>query len=86
MSSTRRRTYPQDTGNDGHGRDGCINALEVANTGDLKAFGDYPGGLASVTPRDAASIGRRALAGNLNRPSGNGGHTVGTTYLPPLDP
>ena len=63
-----------------------IAALEDADSGDLKSFSDHPGLLASVTLRAAVSIGRRALAGNLNRPNGNGGRTVGTTYLPPLDP
>ena len=67
------------------GRNGYIAALELANTGELKAFSDYLGRLALVTLADAATIGRNALAGNLNRPNGNGGRTVGTTYLPPVD-
>ncbi len=68
------------------GRDDYIDALEAADAGDLKAFSDHLGGLASVTLRAAVRIGRRALSGNLNRPNGNGGRTLGTTYLPPLDP
>ena len=68
------------------GRDDYIDALEIANTGDLKAFSDYLGLLASVTLSRAVSLGRRALAGKLSRPNGNGGRTVGTTYLPPQDP
>ena len=68
------------------GRDDYIDALEAADTGDLKASSDHLGGLASVTLRAAVRLGRRALTGNLNRPNGNGGRTVGTTYLPPLDP
>ena len=68
------------------GRDDYIDALEAADAGDLKAFSDHLGRLASVTLAAAVRIGRRALSGNLNRPNGNGGRTLGTTYLPPLDP
>ena len=67
------------------GRPGYINALEVANTGDLRTFSDYIGTLAIVTLLEAVTLGRRALAGNVNRPNGNGGRTIGTTYLPPLE-
>ena len=59
--------------------------MEIANTGDLKAFSDYLGRLGLVTLADAVTTGRKALAGNLTRPNGNGGRTVGTTYLPPVD-
>ena len=68
------------------GREDYIGALEAADSGDLKSFSDHLGLLASVTLAAAVRLGRRALAGNLNRPNGNGGRTVGTTYLPPLDP
>ena len=67
-------------------RSDYIAALEVANTGDLRAFSDFLGGLATVTLRSAVQIGRKALDGNLNRPNGNGGRTLGTTYLPPEGP
>ena len=67
-------------------RSDYIDALEIANTGDLKAFSNFLGGLAFVTIAAAVNIGRKALAGNLNRPNGNGGRTLGTTYLPPVDP
>ena len=66
-------------------RNNYIDALEVANGGDLRAFSDYIGTLALVTLLSAVSLGRRALAGNVNRPNGNGGRTVGTTYLPPVE-
>ena len=66
-------------------RPGYIDALEVANTGDLRAFSDYLGRLALVSLGEAVTLGRRALTGNMNRPNGNGGRTVGTTYLPPVD-
>ncbi len=66
-------------------RSDYIDALEIANTGDLKAFSNYLGRLALVSIGGAVNIGRRALAGDLNRPCGNGGRTVGTTYLPPLE-
>ena len=67
------------------GRNDYIDVLETANTGDLRAFSDYLGRLALVTLGEAVRIGQRALAGNVNRPNGNGGRTVGTTYLPPVD-
>ena len=67
------------------GRNDYIDVLETANTGDLRAFSDYLGRLALVTLGEAVRIGRRALAGNVNRPNGNGGRTVGTTYLPPVN-
>ena len=67
------------------GREDYINALEDADGGDLKAFSDYLGRLALVTLGAAVSLGQRALAGNMNRPNGNGGRTVGTTYMPPMD-
>ena len=67
------------------GRNDYIDALELANTGDLRAFSDYLGQLALVTLAAAVRLGKRALAGNMNRPNGNGGRTIGTTYLPPVD-
>ena len=67
------------------GRNDYIDVLETANTGDLRAFSDYLGRLALVTLGEAVRLGQRALAGNTNRPNGNGGRTVGTTYLPPVD-
>ncbi len=67
------------------GRPGYINALEVANSGDLRTFSDHIGRLALVTLGEAVNLGQRALAGNVNRPNGNGGRTIGTTYLPPLE-
>ena len=63
-----------------------IETLEIANTGDLKAFSDYLGDLALSSLRSAVRIGRKALAGDLNRPNGNGGRTIGTNYLPPIGP
>ena len=65
-------------------RDAYIAVLEIANSGDLKAFSDYLGRLALVTLGSAVTLGQQALAGNVNRPNGNGGRTVGTTYLPPI--
>ena len=67
------------------GRQGYINALEIANSGVLRTFSDYLGRLALVTLGEAVNLGERALAGNVNRPNGNGGRTVGTTYLPPVE-
>lgn len=67
-------------------RSDYIDALEIANTGDLKVFSDYLGGLATITLGSAVRIGRKALAGDLSRANGNGGRTIGTAYLPPTDP
>lgn len=67
------------------GRVDYINALEAANTGNLRAFTDYLGRLALVTLGSAVQLGQHALTGNMNRPNGNGGRTIGTTYLPPVE-
>ena len=67
------------------GRDAYIDALEVANTGDLRAFSDYVGAQAVATIVPAINLAERALAGELSRPNGNGGRTVGDEYLPPVD-
>ena len=61
-----------------------IDALEAADRGDLREFSDFLGYLAVPTLRSAIRLGRRALSGDLNRPNGNGGRTIGTTYYPPL--
>ena len=66
------------------GRGGYIDALESADEGDLNAFSDYLGRLASVTLAEAVKIGRRALSGRLDRPCGNGGRVQGGDYLPPV--
>ena len=66
-------------------RDDYIDALERADRGDLRAFSDHLGRLASVTLAAAVRIGRDALSGRLNRPCGNGGRVRGTEYLPPDD-
>ena len=63
-----------------------IDALEAADEGDLKAFSDHIGGLAIASMFGANRLARNALEGRLNRPNGNGGRTIGDTYLPPLDP
>jgi len=65
------------------GRDDYIDALESADEGDLRAFCQHVGGLAYATLTSAVGIGRRALRGRLDRPTGNGGRVVGTDYLPP---
>ena len=67
------------------GRPYYIDALEAADTGDLRAFTDYLADVVIGSLRAAVRTGHRALAGNLNRPNGNGGRTIGTTYLPPVD-
>ena len=65
------------------GKPEYIGALEVADEGNLKAFSDHIGILALGTLNEAVSLAERALAGNLNRPNGNGGRTVGDDYYPP---
>lgn len=61
-----------------------IRALEAADRGDLRTFSDYLAGLASIELRECISIGRSALAGDLERPNGNGGRTYVDQYVPPL--
>ena len=65
------------------GRVDYIGALERADRGDLRAFSDHLGRLASVTLAAAVDIGRDALEGRLSRPCGNGGRILGTRYKPP---
>ena len=65
------------------GRVDYISALERADQGDLRAFSDHLGRLASVTLAAAVDIGRDALEGRLTRPCGNGGRVLGTRYEPP---
>ena len=65
------------------GRDDYIEALESADEGDLRAFCQHVGGLSYATLTSAVGIGRRALRGRLDRPTGNGGRVFGTEYLPP---
>ena len=60
------------------------HVLAAANTGDIKTFRDYMADWSVVIWRVAMMRGRRTLD-DLNRPNGNGGHTVGTTHLPPMD-
>ena len=60
-----------------------IDVLERADRGDLRAFSDHLGRLASGTLAEAVNIRRRALSGRLDRPSGNGGRVRGADYLPP---
>ena len=60
-----------------------IAALERADTGNLRSFSDYLGILGLVTLTAATDLAEQIVDGNLNRPNGNGGRTVGDTYLPP---
>ncbi|MDE0104493.1 MAG: Fic family protein [Bryobacterales bacterium] len=61
-----------------------IDVLEDADSGDLKTFSDYLGDLARIELRGCIRVGRRALAGHLERPNGNGGRTYVDQYVPPL--
>ena len=63
-----------------------IDALEAADEGDLRAFADYLAALATASMVSANQLARRALAGRLDRPNGNGGRTIGDAYHPPRDP
>ena len=65
------------------GKAAYITALEVADEGELKVFSDYLGVLALATLNEANTLAQRTLDGNLNRPNGNGGRTVGDDYFPP---
>ena len=60
-----------------------IVVLEDADSGNLKTFSDYLGSLARTELLGVIGIGRRALAGNLERPNGNGGRTYVDRYVPP---
>ena len=62
-----------------------IDVLEAADEGDLRAFVDYIALLALEQIQGAERIAQRALAGALNRPTGNGGRRVGDDYLPPCN-
>ena len=62
-----------------------IDALELADAGDLKAFSDYLSALSVVSMMSANRLAGQALAGKLNRPNGNGGRTIGDTYHPPVE-
>ena len=67
------------------GKPDYIDALELADAGDLKAFSDYIGYTAAASLNSANRLAERALAGQLNRPNGNGGRTIGDTYHPPCE-
>ncbi len=60
-----------------------IAALERADAGNLRAFSDYLGALGMLTLTSAVGLAEDIAAGNLNRPNGTGGRTVGVAYLPP---
>ena len=66
-------------------RPAYMSSLEQADRGDLRAFSNFLGPYAQGTLRAALLTGRNALAGNLNRPNGNGGRTVGDRYYPPVE-
>ena len=57
------------------GRNDYIDALDIANTGDLRAFSDYLADVATVSLRAAVRLGQRVLAGNTHM----------TDYEPPRD-
>ena len=44
---------------------------------------DHIGDRAQIALRGSLQIGRNALRGELERPNGNGGRTVGDRYYPP---
>lgn len=60
-----------------------IAVLEEAVAGDLRGFSDHIGDRAQIALRGSLQIGRNALRGELERPNGNGGRTVGNRYYPP---
>ncbi len=67
------------------GKPAYLNALEIADGGDLKALSDHIGGLAVVSMIGANQLAQQALAGRLDRPNGNGGRTIGDRYHSPPD-
>ena len=62
-----------------------IDALELADRGNLRAFSDHLGDFAMPTLRAAVNQALRVIDGDLDRPTGNGGRMVGDRYLPPND-
>ncbi len=64
------------------GKADYLNALNLADAGDLRAFSDFLGGLGLVSLIAANQLARQALAGRLERANGNGGRTVGDEYTP----
>lgn len=62
-----------------------INVLEVADSGDLRPFVDRIAVLSLSEIQGAERLAERALAGELNRPTGNGGRRVGDDYLAPCN-
>ncbi len=66
------------------GKPDYIDALEVADEGDLRGFSDHIGSLALTSLINANRLMKRVLTGRLSRPNGNGGRTVGDSYYPPL--
>lgn len=60
-----------------------IGMLEAADTGDLRGFAEFIGVRATTALQGCLLIGRKALRGELERPNGNGGRTVGDRYYPP---
>ena len=67
------------------GKPAYIDALEDADRGKLEAFVDHIALLAQEQIQSANRIADRALSGQLNRPTGNGGRRVGDDYLPPCN-
>ena len=60
--------------------------LEAADAGDLRGFSEFIGVRATAALQGCLFIGRKALRGELERPNGNGGRTVGERYYPPNKP
>ncbi len=67
------------------GKPAYLNALEIADGGNLKALSDHIGGLLVVSMIGANQLAQQALAGRLDRPNGNGGRTIGDRYHSPPD-
>ena len=67
-------------------RDYYIDALEATDRGDLRAFCNFLGNLTLNPLQQAIRLAHGALAGDLDRPNGNGGRTTGEGYFPPPDP
>ena len=62
-----------------------IDVLEAADGGDLRPFVDRVAVLALGEMHGAERVAEQALAGELNRPTGNGGRRVGDDYLAPCN-
>jgi len=64
-------------------RDAYFRSLARAHRGNLRSLSDYLESFARVTLMSAVELAQDVIEGKLYRANGNGGRTVGDTYVPP---